>query len=76
MGYTKLRSETSYGTRTVPLITHNTAQEMTAVGLAPATSVETSVHYRRHNAAGLTEHYDFPILLQRVVTKEATMPSV
>lgn len=43
-------------------LSHNTAQEMTAVGLAPATSVETSVHYRRHNAAGLTEHYDFPIL--------------
>ena len=44
-------------------LSHNTAQELMAVGLAVnSTSVESSVHYRRHNAAGLFEHYDFPIL--------------
>ena len=45
-------------------LSHNTAREMAAVGVpvSEKTSVESSVHYRRHNAAGFTEHYDFPIL--------------
>jgi hypothetical protein len=45
-------------------LSHNTAQEMKDAGVSKSqtTSVEASVHYRLHNSAGLTEHYNFPIL--------------
>ena len=45
-------------------LSHNTAQEMTdaQVSLAERTSVEASVHFRRHLELGLAlEHYDFAV---------------